>query len=341
MTSGTREGSGLDLPAVERYLSDVVDLAGPLRAELVEGGKSNLTYRLTDGDGAWALRRPPLGARTPKAHDMPREYRVMAALVDTPVPVPAAVHLCEDTSVTGAPFSLTRWVQGGVLTSADDARSLSEAQARRCSLALVDVLGALHAIEPGSVGLHDFGRPAGFLGRQVRLWWNQWERVCSREVPGVDTLYAGLTRDIPDPPRGTIVHGDFRLDNTIVATGDPTRILAVVDWEMAALGHPTMDIAILCAYWDEDCAALLGGSHAVSANSGFLTADALVAAYEEVAGARVSDLRFCCGLAFFKLAVIAEGIHARHSQGLTVGPGFDRVGEATAVFVAKGLERLA
>ncbi len=340
---GTRAPAerGLDLVAVERYLTDVLDLSGPLRAELVEGGKSNLTYRLTDGDGAWALRRPPLGVLTPKAHDMAREFRVMAALTDTAVPVPPAVHLCEDPSVTGAPFNLTAWVDGRVLVSADDARTLSEAQARECSLALVHVLAGLHAVEPAGVGLEDFGRPAGFLGRQVRLWWSQWERISFREVAGVDRLYERLARDVPDRSRGTIVHGDYRLDNTIVASDDPSRIRAVVDWEMAALGHPTMDVAVLLAYWDEDCATLLGGSHAVSANPGFLSADALVSAYEETTGRPVDDLEFCRGLAFFKLAVIAEGIHARHTQGLTVGAGFDRVGEATEIFVAKGLEQLA
>ena len=335
------DARGLDLPAVERHLAGVLDLAGPLRAGLVEGGRSNLTYRLTDGTRAWALRRPPLGELTPKAHDMAREYRVMAALADTRVPVPPTVHLCEDPSVTGAPFSLTRWVDGRVITTADDARSLTETEARNCSLALVDTLTALHDIEPAAVGLADFGRAEGFLGRQVRLWWSQWERVRFRDVPGVERLHEQLAAVVPDSARGTILHGDFRLDNTIVATEEPGRIRAVVDWEMAALGHPTMDVAVLCAYWDEDCAALLGGSHAVSANPGFLSADAMVAAYETATGGPVDDLRFCQGLAFFKLAVIAEGIHARHTQGNTVGTGFDRVGEATEVFVAKGLEQLA
>ena len=330
---------GLDLPALDAFLAGrVAGYAGGLRAELVSGGRSNLTYRLTDGVSSWILRRPPLGTLTPSAHDMAREYRVVAALHGSGVPVAAPVALADDT-VLGVPFALVGYVPGVVLRSEDDLAALVDTEVHRCAFALVDTLVALHAVDPAAVGLGDFGRPEGYLRRQVRRWHGQWERVRTRELPDIDDLHARLDGACPPESGATIVHGDFRIDNTILDPADPARILAVVDWEMATLGDPLADLALHLAYGDPAFAPVLGGS-AASTSPRMPGREALAARYAEASGRDLSDLGFHLALAYFKIAVIAEGIHQRHLRGDTRGDGFSTVGTATAPLAAAGLHAL-
>ncbi|MFE3060269.1 phosphotransferase family protein [Nocardia sp. NPDC059239] len=336
MTTAVPEG--LDLLALNRYFANhVSSVKGELRASLLAGGKSNLTYLVTDGTSKWVLRRPPLGPLTPTAHDMAREYRVVEALHGQGVPVAEPVALCEDVEVIGVPFAVVSYVEGRSLQDGHEAAALSTAEARSCSQALVDALADLHAVDFDEVGLSDFGRPAGYLVRQVRRWHSQWTRVATRELDQLDRLHDALVAALPEQAGETIVHGDYRLDNTILDAQDVGRINAIVDWEMATLGDPLADLGLLLVYWDPRTEPVLGVRHAPSANPGFLTADELVERYAQRTGHRLEHLEFYRALGYFKLAVIAEGIHQRYLAGKTVGDGFQTVGDAVPVLVDAGL----
>ncbi|MET8430439.1 phosphotransferase family protein [Nocardia sp. NPDC004860] len=332
---------GLDLPALELYLgATVTDLAGPLTATLITGGKSNLTYALSDGEHRWVLRRPPLGPLTPSAHDMAREYRVLDALQSTAVPVARTVALCEDTDVIGVPFGVVSFVQGRTLQDGADAETLTTAQAAACADALIDTLVSLHSVAHEEVGLGDFGRSEGFLARQVKRWRGQWDRVATRELEDLQQLHALLAESVPVHSGTGIVHGDYRLDNTILDSADPGRVRAVVDWEMATIGDPLADLGLLMVYWDPVTEPVLGVRHAPTANIGFPSADALAQRYAGATGADLEALAFYRALGFFKIAVIAEGIHQRYLAGKTVGPGFDKVGTAVPELLAAGLSMI-
>lgn len=330
--------AGLDLDALARYFEATVPGAGvPLRAQLITGGKSNLTYRLTDGANTWVLRRPPLGPLTPTAHDMAREYRVIRALHGTGVPVAEPIALCDDPSVIGAPFGVVSYVDGRTLRSGDDTAALSPEDARRCGHTLVDTLADLHAVPYAEVGLADFGRQDGYLERQVRRWRGQWDRVATRELPALDRLHDALAKTLPEQAGSAIVHGDYRLDNTILDAGDVGRVRAVVDWEMATLGDPLADLGLLLVYWDPATEPVLGVRHATSANPGFPTADELAERYAARTDLPLDNLPFYLALGYFKLAVIAEGIHQRYLAGKTVGVGFHTVGDAVPTLLDAGL----
>ena len=333
--------AGLDLPALQRYFENAIgDIAGPLRPTLLPGGKSNLTYRLSDGVRDWVLRRPPLGPLTPTAHDMAREYRVVKALGGTGVPVAETVALCEDTAVIGVPFAVVSFVDGVVLQDADTAAALPPERARACSDALIDGLAALHAVDYRAIGLSEFGRPTGYLERQVRRWRGQWDRVATRRIDTLDQLADALRRTLPAHSAETIVHGDYRLDNTILAH-DCRSIRAIVDWEMATLGDPLADLGLLQVYWDAGTESVLGTRHAPSANSGFGTADELAEGYARRTGRAVDELDFYRALGYFKLAVIAEGIHQRYLAGKTVGDGFSTLGRSVPLLLVAGLDALS
>ncbi|MFF1691048.1 MULTISPECIES: phosphotransferase family protein [unclassified Streptomyces] len=333
---------GIDVPALQRYFEHhVPEFKGELQVGLLQGGRSNLTYDINDGTHRWVLRRPPLGVLTPTAHDMDREYRIVAALGGTDVPVARAVLSCKDPEVIGAPFCVVEFVTGTVLRDGDEAATLAPAAARRAADALVDTLVTLHSVNASEVGLGDYGRPDGYLERQVRRWRGQWDKVATRTLPGLDTLHDRLTRALPASGAPTIVHGDYRLDNTILAPGDFGRIAAIVDWEMATLGDPLADLGMLLMYWDPACAPVLGERHVPTANPGFPSGDELAARYAAQSGRDIQLLSYYRALASFKLAVIAEGIHARYLAGQTVGTGFEHVGSAVPVLLRSGLELLA
>ncbi|RZB14438.1 phosphotransferase family protein [Streptomyces sp. F001] len=341
MTASGTTPIGVDVPVLQRYFErHLPELAGPLRVELLPGGRSNLTYVVTDGTHRWVLRRPPLGVLTPTAHDMDREYRVVAALGGTGVPVARAVLSCTDPEVIGAPFCVVDFVAGAVLRDGDEVAALPPADARRAADALVDALVALHSVDATAVGLGGFGRPDGYLERQVRRWRGQWDRVATRALPDLDALHGRLARALPTSGAPAIVHGDYRLDNTILAPGDFGRIAAIVDWEMATLGDPLADVGMLLMYWAPACEPVLGARHVPTANPGFPSGHELAERYAERSGRNIDALGFYQALGCFKLAVIAEGIHARYLAGQTVGSGFDRVGSAVPALLRSGLELL-
>jgi aminoglycoside phosphotransferase (APT) family kinase protein len=322
---------GLDLDRLATHLH-----TGPLTGELIPGGRSNLTYRVTDGTRRWVLRRPPLGHVLATAHDMSREHRVIEALADTTVPVPRVELLCEDTDVLGAPFYLMEEVPGAALRHRDQCPWLTPDKARALSERLVDVLADLHAVDPREVGLADFGRPDGFLKRQVARWGKQLDASRSRDLPGIDELRDRLADTVPVSARATIVHGDYRLDNVLV-TEDPPDISAVLDWEMATLGDPLADVGLLCVYWNGIGAQDDPITGTVPTLPGFATTDEMVRRYAQRSGADIDGLAWYTALAYFKLAVILECIHFRFTRGKTVGAGFDQIGQLTLPLVRQGL----
>jgi aminoglycoside phosphotransferase (APT) family kinase protein len=314
---------GLDLGSLSDYLAGEGLTRGPLTGELILGGRSNLTYLVSDGHREWVLRRPPLGHVLATAHDMGREYRVITALADTAVPVPATVLLCPDPVVLGAPFYLMERVIGTVYRSAAQTAVLPAAQRAGLARHLVDTLAELHKIDPAAVGLADFGRPDGFLARQVRRWSTQLAGSRSRDLPGVEELVERLAGSVPASPAPAVVHGDYRLDNVLVHDG---RIAAVLDWEMSTVGDPLTDLGLLLVYWDRLPALEHSVVTGVGAPHGFPEGATLIQWYAARTGADLSTLDWYVALASFKLAVILEGIHYRYSQGLTVGEGFEQVG---------------
>ena len=325
---------GLDIARLASWLPTVVPVGGPVRARLLSGGKSNLTYEVSDGSQSWVLRRPPLGHVLATAHDMAREYRVMSALQDTGVPVPETFALCQDTEVIGAPFYLMEKVEGTAYRWAEELEPLGPERTRKISADLIDILVRLHAVDPAEVGLGDFGRPEGFLARQVRRWKKQLDASHCRDLPAADELHARLAASVPPESQPGIVHGDYRLDN--VLTDDSDRLAAVIDWEMATLGDPLTDLALMLIY--QRFARQLGGSIASATQApGYLTEDEVIARYEASSHRDLTHLGFYLGLAAYKLAVIGEGIYYRHLHGQTVGPGFERVGEITVPLLEAGI----
>jgi aminoglycoside phosphotransferase (APT) family kinase protein len=336
---------GLDLGALTAYLREskpgLVD--GELSAELIAGGRSNLTYYLTDGTHRWVLRRPPLGHVLATAHDMAREYRVLHALAETDIPVPGTVTLCTDPEVLGAPFYLMQRVDGVVLRSHRDTERLGPAACETLGHQLIDVLADLHSLHPEDIGLGDFGRPQGYLTRQVSRWRKQLDSSRSREVDGIDELYTKLVDSVPESQRYSLLHGDFRLDNVLVtgwAEPERQRITAVLDWEMATLGDPLADLGLFVIY-----SRGTGGkddpvSGGVTSAPGFPPIGEQIARYADRTGADVSSLDWYVGLASFKLAVVLEGIHYRFRLGKTIGAGFDRIGEMVPELVRSGLDAL-
>ena len=321
------EVEGIQSENVGRFFREHVEGAeGPFRFDLIAGGRSNLTYRVHQGERTWVLRRPPLGHVLPTAHDMAREYRVLSALAKTDVPTPRTFALCEDTDVNGVPFYVMEDCPGVVLLERRPAGyAESRDERRRISLALVDALVKLHAVDFAEVGLAEFGRPEGYLERQVRRWSQQWERSKTGELSAIDELIRRLQAALPRSPAPTIVHGDYRLGNMALAPDDPGRIRAIFDWEMSTLGDPLADLGYTLIYWAEageldEAGRLTAG--AVSAAPGFLTRAELVEEYARRSGRSVEAVDFYQVLALYKLAVISEGIYARYLQGKTLGEGF-------------------
>ncbi len=328
---------GLDLKRFAAWFGEVCpgEQNGPLTGRLIAGGRSNLTYEVSDGSRSWVVRRPPLGHVLATAHDMAREYRVISALRDTSVPVPLSYALCADPDVLGAPFYVMSKVDGIPYRTADQLGALGPARVRIIAERMVTVLAQLHAVDPAGAGLADFGRPDGFLGRQVRRWKQQLDASRSRPLAGIDELHQRLAAGQPASPPPAIVHGDYRIDNVLVGPDD--KVAAVVDWEMATLGDPLTDVGLLIVYQRMD---RLGDGPMASDAPGYPAEAEVLAQYAAVSGRDLSGLGFYIGLASFKAAVILEGIHYRYVHGQTVGDGFADIGQLVEPLVASGLAAL-
>jgi aminoglycoside phosphotransferase (APT) family kinase protein len=338
----TEAPPGIDYQSVSRFFAARVPGGDvPLAYSLIGGGRSNLTYLVEGGGERWVLRRPPLGHVLPTAHDMAREYRVLTALADSDVPTPRTFALCEDAGVNGAPFYVMEYRPGVVLAERlPDGFAPRTEDRRRISLALVDALVRLHAVDPRAVGLTDFGRPEGYLERQVRRWAQQWDRSKTREEPRIDELIRRLRAALPRSPAPSIVHGDYRLGNMALDSKDPSRVVAIFDWEMATLGDPLADLGYTLIYWAEaGDASRLGGIRAgLTSAPGFLTREELIREYARRSGRDVEAIDFYQVLALYKLAVISEGIYARYLQGKTVGEGFDDYERQSSNLIERALD---
>ncbi|MGZ4545228.1 MAG: phosphotransferase family protein [Blastococcus sp.] len=292
--------------------------------ELIAAGMSNLTYVITPEGGSATdsviLRRPPTGAVLATAHDMVREHRVISALGPTPVPVPRTLHLCTDTEVLGAPFYVMERVIGVHVVHELPPGYADEPEERRAiGEGLVDVLADLHSVDHVAVGLADFGRPEGFLARQVRRWTKQWDATRDRDRPGLDALAARLAETVPETQRSGIVHGDYRLDNCLLDPGMPGRIKAVLDWEMSTLGDPLADLGMLYVYWPQAGEELPSTQSSVTSLPGFPTRAEIAERYARRTGTDLSQLNWYVGFAYFKFAAIVAGIVARSAAGAMAG----------------------
>jgi aminoglycoside phosphotransferase (APT) family kinase protein len=308
---------------------------------LISGGKSNLTYRVASDAGEVVLRRPPLGQILPTAHDMAREHRVLTALEGTAVPVPRVLHLGAADGPLGIPFYVMERVMGHVCRNALPP-GYAETPASRAAIgeALVDVLADLHSVDPRAVGLEDFGRPAGFMERQLRRWSKQWEASKAHDLAALDQLRDELVRRLPAQRAQAIVHGDYRLDNTVLHPTAPGRIVAVLDWEMSTLGDPFADLGALLAFWSEESDdPVLAAARIVApvtAAEGFPSRAEVIARYAQRTGFDVPDVDWYQAFAFFKLAVVCQGIAARAAGGAMLGSGFDDAQRLVAPLVEAG-----
>ncbi|QCB49725.1 phosphotransferase family protein [Rhodococcus sp. PAMC28707] len=334
------EPAGMDTPALKRFLSDSgVEVSGDLRVELISGGRSNLTFKAYDDTSAWVVRRPPTSGLTPSAHDMAREWAVTNALQSTEVPVAKTVAFDSEGVALGAPMTIVDFDPGRVIRTRADLDDLSDADIAANTAELIRVLALLHSVDFEAVGLGSFGKPDGFVGRQVRTWARQWESVKTRDLADVDRLRDKLQAAIPSRSASSIVHGDYRVDNVILTEGDTSSIAAVVDWEMSTLGDPLTDVALMCVYRQPIFDDVLGVSAAWTSDR-YPSADELAELYSQASGVELTDWNFYTALANFKLGVIGEGITHRALAGSDTGSGAAAAAEATHEFMAAGLRAI-
>jgi aminoglycoside phosphotransferase (APT) family kinase protein len=322
-TSATRvpfgamsEIPGVDVPSVTAWLeSNIAGARGPFAWEMIAGGHSNLTLRVTGADGArYVLRRPPLGHVLASAHDMGREHRIIHALQGTAVPVAPALGFCDDVAVNGAPFYVMGFVDGHVIRDRETAEDVLSYDGRRhASESIVDTMAAIHAVDLDDVGLADLGRHEGYIARQLKRWYGQWNVQKTRELPSIDRVHDLLLARAPEQGPASIVHGDYRLDNCMV--GDDGTVVAVLDWEICTLGDPMADLGLLMVYWTgptDDASAWTGQA---TTAPGFMNRTELAERYAHVSGRDVSQIDYYVAFAFWKLACILEGVYARYLGG--------------------------
>jgi aminoglycoside phosphotransferase (APT) family kinase protein len=340
--------AGADPAVVGPYLAAALgdDAWRDCTVTLIAGGKSNLTFGVDSSAGSVVLRRPPLGHVLPTAHDMVREHTVMSALAGTPVPVPRMLHLCTDAEVLGQPFYVMQKVEGHVCrTDLPEGYADAPEQRRAVGEGLVDVLAALHEVDPEAVALAGFGRPEGYLERQVRRWVKQWDATRIEGHDALDALAGDLAADVPATQRHTVVHGDYRLDNTILDPAQPGRVAAVLDWEMSTLGDPLADLGILLGYWSQaDDSGARNDAAVVPAATvleGFPTRREVADRYASLTGLDLTPLPWYASFAAFKLAVVCAGIVARVRGGAMLGDGFDGIEERIGPLVEIGRSALA
>jgi aminoglycoside phosphotransferase (APT) family kinase protein len=306
---------GIDAARVTAWFQDHAgSVTPPLTFDLIAGGHSNLTYGVRDAaGGAWVLRRPPLGQVLATAHDMGREHKVMSALAPTDVPVPPMVGLETDTSVNGAPFFVMEFVEGIVARNTEAASKLDVAARGRAGEQIAEVLARIHAVDPDAVGLGDLGRKDGYIERQLKRWYRQWNDSKTRELASIDAVHDALAARVPEQGPAAIVHGDYRLDNCLVKP-DGT-IAAVLDWELCTLGDPMADLGLLLVYWTDKSDAYPALPDAATAMDGFPSKGELVERYAAVSGRDVGAIDYYVAFGYWKLACILEGVYARYRGG--------------------------
>ncbi len=323
---------GIDVVNVSTWLAGQ-GLAGPFSFDMITGGKSNLTYRVSARDDRmYVLRRPPLGNVLATAHDVAREYKIIRALAGSAVPVAPVIGVCTDDSVNGAPFYVMDLVEGVVLDSPAAGALLSIDARERASHDLIDTLVALHSIDPDEVGLGDLAKRDGFLARQLRRWQMQWDQSKTREQPLMDEVNRRLVSAQPEQRAAGIVHGDYRLGNCLV---DRTcgEVRAVLDWELCTLGDVLADVGYLLVYWsDPGPDAVRVAENDPSGQTGFPSRADMVARYSAATGRDTAEISYYEAFSCWRLASIAEGVLSRYMAGVMGdGSGFDIAGGAARV----------
>jgi len=315
-TSADTSPRGIDAANVTRWFLDhAEDVEPPLSFDLIAGGRSNLTFRVDDAAGrAWVLRRPPLGQVLATAHDMGREHKIISALAPTDVPVAPTIGLCTDEDVNGAPFYVMGFVDGVIARGIDAGRLLTVEARERAGHDLPEVLARIHAVDPDAVGLGDLGRKEGYIERQLRRWYRQWESSKTRELPVVDEVHDALAARVPEQGPAAIVHGDYRLDNCILSPDG--RIAAVLDWELCTLGDPLADVGLLLVYWTDRNDTTSALMETTTTLDGFPDRTELIRRYAAASGRDVGDVDFYVAFGFWKLACILEGVNARYQGGV-------------------------
>src|SRR5919109_186379 len=319
----------VDVVGLARFLDAHGFGDGPLDVAPVGEGHSNLTSLVRRGARAWVLRRPPRGPLPPSAHDVLREARLLSAIQEADVRTPRVLATCDDEAVIGAPFYLMEPVEGDVIATAVPPALDDEAGRARIGDELVDALVEIHAVDWRACGLEGYGRPTGYLDRQLRRFGGLWEHNRTRELLVLNRVTAWLAANRPESPPATIVHGDYRLGNTMFAPGAPARLVAIFDWELATIGDPLADVGYLTATYPEpgDDTMTLFNLAAVTTRQGFPSRAELVERYEAESGRSMSELGWYQTLALWKSAVFLEGSYKRYVAGTTDDPFFGRLDE--------------
>lgn len=324
-----RQGEELDLEALTPYLDDVLGgLDGPLEVQQFPSGHSNLTYLLAAGEREMVLRRPPFGAAVKSGHDMGREFRVLSGLIKVYDKVPRPLHFCEGPEVIGAPFYLMERVRGIILRGTRPKVEMPPPRMRACCEALVDNLVDIHGLDVEAAGLEDLGRPDGYVERQISGWTRRYGKARTDDLPEMETVAAWLAENMPPESGAGLIHNDYKYDNVVLDADDPTRIVGVLDWEMATLGDPLMDLGSTLGYWieagDADRLGMLPfGPTMIEGNLSRLE---VAERYAERSGRSIEHLLFYYVYAVFKIAVIIQQIYARYVHGHTKDPRFAMFG---------------
>jgi aminoglycoside phosphotransferase (APT) family kinase protein len=325
-SQGTGDLTGIDSERVSAWFgTHIAGVELPLRFHRVAGGRSNLTFEVRDAvDRGYVLRRPPVSHVLPTAHDMTREHRIIAALGPAGIPVPPALGLCTDDDVNGAPFYVMGFVDGIIARTADEAEALDADAKRTAGLDLVDTLAEIHAVDPDAVGIGDLARKEGYIARQLKRWYANYQAARdSRQgepVPIMDELHDRLSAHIPEQGPASIVHGDYRLDNCILSPRG--EVVAVLDWELCTLGDPMADLGQLMVYWPQPGERNALG-HSPTTAPGFPTRQEMIDRYDQATDRDLSQLDFYIAFAYWKLACILEGVYARYVAGAMGDDGFD------------------
>lgn len=332
--------SMVDRVRLADIIGEVARSRGEIQVSVLSGGRSNLTFAITAGERELVARRRPLGTVAPGAHDMAREFRVLAALAGTTLPVPRVYGFYEDESVMGAPFYLMDRVHGAVLDCREDVSGLSPRQCQELSSAAVAALAQLHAIDYESVGLGELGRPGGFVSRRLARWIQQWDRGPHRDFPLVDTLGERLQNQVPAQTDSTLVHGDFRLGNMIINLEEPVGVAALLDWEMSTLGDPCTDLAHMLVYWEPARGRLTHPSQEMVLQPGFLTGAEIANQYATTTGRDISSLDFYLAFEHWRAAIIKEGIYRRYQEGGGADPDMEALGASVESHLGEAADLL-
>jgi aminoglycoside phosphotransferase (APT) family kinase protein len=334
---------GIDTEPLTRWLTArLPELEPPFRFTRVGEGQSNLTFRLDDAAGhAVVLRRPPLGEILASAHDMDREHRILSGLAAAGARVPRPLAICDDPSVTGAPFYVMEHADGLIVTKVETAERLAPDGRARAARSLVQTLVELQAVDLDAAGLADFKRPESLASRQLRRWTRQWHASKTAELPVIEEVAALLGARMPAERESVLVHGDYRLDNAVLA--DDGEVKAVLDWELCTVGDPLADVGLMTAYWNElGAAAGQPGAlfrEPVTAVAGFPSGSELAAEYAHASGRDLAALQFWIAFAYWKVAIIVEGVYRRWLNDPGNGSGAGELQPAVARLA--GLARAA